>query len=83
MFFPWISIASTEYGAVLLDKKKGRYWQVNDSGALIADGIQRNMSIDEIANGLVEAFDVDFQQAQEDVINLVRELVELRMISGD
>ncbi|MGI0014285.1 MAG: lasso peptide biosynthesis PqqD family chaperone [Nitrososphaera sp.] len=77
---PWISIASTQYGAVLLDKKKGSYWQVNDSGAFIVDGIEHGRSIDEIVNGLVETFDVDLQQAQEDVINLVRELVDLGMM---
>lgn len=80
MFFPWISIASTDYGAVLLDKKRGGYWQVNDSGAFIVDGIENGMPIDEIANGLVEAFDVDLHKAQKDVINLVRELVDLGMM---
>lgn len=80
MFFPWISIASTEYGAVLLDKKKGDYWQVNDTGALIVDGIKNNMASDEIANVLVEAFNVDFQQAHEDVMYLVRELAEFGMV---
>lgn len=80
MFFPWISIASTQYGAVLLDKKKGSYWQVNESGAFIVDGIENGMSIDEIASGLVEAFDVELQRAQEDVIKLVRELVDRGMM---
>jgi len=80
VFFPWISIASTEYGVVLLDKKKGVYWQVNGTGALIVDGIKKNMASDEIANVLVEAFDVDFQRAHEDVMYLVSELAEFGIV---
>jgi hypothetical protein len=72
---PAVRVASTDYGAVALDERTGRYYQVNSTAACILDQLNKEgATVEMIAERVVAEFKVDYQQAQIDVETYCRQL---------
>lgn len=71
---PRYSRAQTEYGTVVLDGVRGRYFQLNPTATVVADELIAGRPVEEIAQVLHERFGVDLRTAQRDVVGLVEDL---------
>lgn len=69
-----VSTAETEYGAVLLDERSGRYWQLNPTGAVVVRTLLAGGTPTQAVAALTGEFDVDDTQARKDVTALVNQL---------
>ncbi|MBG0569195.1 lasso peptide biosynthesis PqqD family chaperone [Actinoplanes aureus] len=69
-----IVLNETEYGAVLLNQRRGTYWQLNPTGTAIIKAMLENDDVEATAKVLAERFDVDFERACQDVRSLVAEM---------
>lgn len=76
-----VSIARTEYGSVLLDQELGKYWQLNETGTLIAEELAAGKGEREICGRLTTEYDIDAEQARADVGALVAELLAAEMVT--
>ncbi|GAA2323183.1 lasso peptide biosynthesis PqqD family chaperone [Streptomyces kunmingensis] len=74
-----IAVTSTDFGGVLLDQRAGTYWQLNESGTVVVTALADGLGTQEAVERLVAAFDVDRAQAEADVAELTRQLVDARM----
>ena len=60
-----------EDGAMLLDVKTKRYYELNETAAAVWRGLEAGESLDRIAAGLSEAYDVTPERARESVERVV------------
>jgi hypothetical protein len=74
-----VSFASTSDGAVLLDQRSGRYWQLNATGHEALQALLDGCTPDESAQHLVDTYQVSREQATADVAALVRQLDEAQL----
>jgi DeoR/GlpR family transcriptional regulator of sugar metabolism len=65
------SLARTEYGAVVLDRSAGEYFQLTRSATLVVDKLLADGSVDDAVRALQDRFEVDRETAQRDVTELV------------
>ncbi|MFI0741253.1 lasso peptide biosynthesis PqqD family chaperone [Streptomyces sp. NPDC021100] len=70
-FAPDVATAETEYGTVLLDQRKGRYWELNPTGTLVVRTLLDGGGEADAVEALVGAFTVDRERAAADVAALV------------
>ncbi|EME99328.1 lasso peptide biosynthesis PqqD family chaperone [Streptomyces mobaraensis NBRC 13819 = DSM 40847] len=70
-FAPDVATAETEYGTVLLDQRKGRYWELNPTGTLVVRTLLDGGGEADAVEALVGAFAVDRERAAADVAALV------------
>ncbi|MCP2094440.1 MULTISPECIES: lasso peptide biosynthesis PqqD family chaperone [Actinosynnema] len=75
-----VSVADTEYGAVLLDGSSGDYWQLNPTGVLVLRGIADGLALDAVVEQVTTEFEVDREVAERDVSELVAELRGQRLL---
>ncbi|MFI7121468.1 lasso peptide biosynthesis PqqD family chaperone [Amycolatopsis sp. NPDC049868] len=73
-FRPNVSIVDTDYGSVLLDERKGRYFQLNPSGRIVVRTLLEGGDSEEAAGALIEEYDVSRERAERDVTALVEGL---------
>ncbi|KFU76048.1 Coenzyme PQQ synthesis protein D (PqqD) [Amycolatopsis lurida] len=73
-FRPNVSIVDTDYGSVLLDERKGRYFQLNPSGRIVVRTLLEGGDSEEAAGALIEEYDVSRERAEQDVTALVEGL---------
>lgn len=76
----YVSLVGTDDGAVLLDEKSGRYWQINTTGYLILQTLMRGGTPDEAARLLADTYEVNAQRAADDVTTLVELLSTTRLV---
>lgn len=69
-----VSTAETDYGTVLLDEKAGAYWELNPTATLVVRALLDGGEEADAAAALAREFDIDQEQARQDVETLVREL---------
>lgn len=74
VFAKHVTFTKTEYGGILLDKKKGRYWQLNPTAVLVTETLGAGGTLDDAVRHVTEAFDVDAERAQRDVTELLAQL---------
>ncbi|MDL9949028.1 lasso peptide biosynthesis PqqD family chaperone [Gordonia sp. ABSL11-1] len=77
---PDISSTETEYGTVLLDKKSGKYWNLNPTGTLIWQSILGSGDLNDAVNALVDTYDVDRTTASRDAQSVIDGLVDAGII---
>lgn len=65
---------------VLLDFGRGEYFGLDEVGAEVWRGIERGDSLGRITDRVVEIFDVAREQALEDIVAIVSDLVENRLV---
>ncbi|MFI8191807.1 lasso peptide biosynthesis PqqD family chaperone [Streptomyces sp. NPDC085946] len=69
-----VSTAETAYGTVLLDERKGEYWELNPTGTLVVRTLMAGADEAAAADALVAEFGVDRARAEQDVTALVAQL---------
>lgn len=69
-----VSVSDVVDGMVLLDERKGRYFKVNASGALILRTLLDGASPADAVRALVERYEVSEERAAADVDALTAEL---------
>ena len=60
---------------IVLDLAKGEYFALDDIGARLWSGLLRGNTIEQIARDVVEAYDVNLEQAAADLQCLTEELL--------
>jgi hypothetical protein len=69
-----VVLNETEYGAILLDQRRGTYWQLNQTGTMIVKALLADGDVETAARCLVEGYEVELESAREDVRTLVAEM---------
>ncbi|MGW5003096.1 lasso peptide biosynthesis PqqD family chaperone [Streptomyces hydrogenans] len=69
-----ISTVALEDGAVLLDQRTGRYWQLNESGAYTLRRILAGKSPAQAASEIAAHYGVEAEVARADVAAVIKQL---------
>ncbi|GAA3084469.1 hypothetical protein GCM10020000_83530 [Streptomyces olivoverticillatus] len=69
-----VSVVTVEDGMVLLDEHTGRYFQVNDSGAVVLGVLVEGGGEEEAVDALTERYGVPRDRALADVGKIVHQL---------
>lgn len=77
---PDIAATEVEHETVLLDERRGRYFKLNPTGALVLRTLLGGEDADRAAAVLSERFDIDPQQARADVSALIDALRAARLV---
>ncbi|WP_043632549.1 lasso peptide biosynthesis PqqD family chaperone [Nonomuraea candida] len=72
---PGVVTADTEYGLVLLDEGSGRYWRLNETGALVATVLIEGGTPETAARRLADRYGIHRPRAEQDVRALLNALV--------
>jgi hypothetical protein len=75
-----VTLTSVESGAVLLDGRRGRYWQLNESGSTVLRKLLAGDTPDTAAASLTAAAPVSDAQAQQDVRALIDALSAAKLL---
>ncbi|KOG77537.1 MULTISPECIES: lasso peptide biosynthesis PqqD family chaperone [Streptomyces] len=75
-----IAVTTTEYGGVLLDENDGSYWQLNDTSVIVVDTLAAGHTPEIAVERIVAAFDVERAEAESDVAEMTRQLVEAKIL---
>ncbi|MBT2378583.1 lasso peptide biosynthesis PqqD family chaperone [Streptomyces sp. ISL-111] len=75
-----IAVTTTEYGGVLLDEKNGSYWQLNDTSIIVVETLAAGQAPEVAVERIVAEFDVERAEAESDVAQLTRQLVEAKIL---
>ena len=81
-----VSVSSTQMSselageAVILDVQEGLYYGLDEVGASVWKLIQTPTTVAEIQAGIMEEYDVDAAQCEQDVIELIAELAEAGLV---
>ncbi|MFJ8689558.1 lasso peptide biosynthesis PqqD family chaperone [Micromonospora wenchangensis] len=79
---PHVTMTETESGAVLLDGRAGRYWQINQSAALALRHLLAGQSVEATVVKLRERFDDGRNEAADDVAHLVESLRRAKLVTS-
>jgi hypothetical protein len=74
-----VAFTETEDGAVLLDQRSGKYWQLNGSGELILRTLLAGGDPQRAAEAVAARYPVDAERALTDVETLVQALRAARL----
>jgi hypothetical protein len=77
-----VSIAETDHGAVLLDERTGRYWQLNQSGGMVLRELLAGRTPQEAGAVLAGTFPVSPEQAEADAHALLGRLREAGLLAA-
>jgi hypothetical protein len=75
-----VSATDTQDGAVLLDGKSGRYWQLNRTGAWVLSSLADERRPEQIAEDLASRYGIDGERALTDVRAIVDMLRSARLV---
>jgi hypothetical protein len=78
-----VSTTETDDGAVLLDERAGRYWQLNLTGALVLRLLLDGAAPHQVAPTLADQYPVSIEQAAADVAALLRHLRTAGLVTDD
>jgi hypothetical protein len=67
---------------VVLDRRSERIHQLNQTACFIWDRCDGDRSLEQIADGMIEAFEVDEETATRDVVATVKQFAELGLLEG-
>lgn len=79
---PHVEMVDVDFGAVLLDRNSGGYWELNEMGATVVHLGLSAVPRAAVLDSILSTFDVAPQQAEEDVDALVAALREAGLIEG-
>ena len=68
-----VSVVTTDYGAILLDRSSGQFWALNPTGALVLSTVQESGDEKEAVDAVLRNFDVDPDTAHRDVLALLEQ----------
>jgi hypothetical protein len=75
-----ITITPMEAGAVILDGRRGRYWQLNGTGAVVLHSLSEGGTLESAAELLAANSSVSLEQAMADARALVDSLVKANLV---
>lgn len=75
-----VSVTETADGAVVLDQRSGKYWQLNPSGAVVLATLLAGGTPEQAAEAVVARYPVDADRALADVRALVAALRSARLV---
>jgi hypothetical protein len=75
-----VTLTPVDSGAVLLDGRRGRYWQLNESGSTILRKLLDGETPDSAAANLSASAPVSDIQAQQDVMALIDALSAANLV---
>ncbi len=64
----------------MLDMKEGVYYGLNEMGTIIWEFIQEPVTIQEIVNNILEEYEVDEETCYGDVVELLEQMLENKLI---
>ena len=67
---------------VILHFDSGRYYSLNSTGSLIWENLLDDLSLDEIADQVCSAFDVDRQVAKKDTEKIINDFLAKKIIKN-
>tara|TARA_X000001036_G_scaffold429211_1_gene460102 strand:+ start:420 stop:707 length:288 start_codon:yes stop_codon:yes gene_type:complete len=78
-----VALSSLEDEAILLNLSSGTYFKLNSVGSFVIEKISEFKNFEEIINSVSEAFDIDYNDCENDIksflLNLKkRELIEIK-----
>jgi Coenzyme PQQ synthesis protein D (PqqD) len=76
---PDISACDTQNTLILLDQRRGRYWQLNTTGAAVLRALLSGATPTQIATRLSTARPVTLQRATADINALIEHLIHARL----
>lgn len=71
---PHVSLTEADDGMVVLDERRGRYWQLNQTGAFVLRSLLDNRDVDVVATTLRERYPGTPDDVADDVRRLVGSL---------
>lgn len=77
---PDTALTDTPDGSVLLNKRTGRYWQVNRTGTHTLDRLLVSETADQIAADLAARYDIDAAQVQADITAMTESLLAAGLV---
>jgi hypothetical protein len=77
---PDVTVTPMEAGAVVLDGRRGRYWQLNATGAAVLQTLRDGRDAEAAADLLSADGAVTAEQALADVRALIDSLIEARLL---
>ena len=80
---PEVACTETDYGIVLLDKRSGKYWNLNTTGALVWRSILETGGLDHAVSTLLRDYNVEHETVIADVHNVAAKLTEAGVITND
>lgn len=83
---PYDHIVFTEFDGtegILVDLNTKKYYQLNETATLIWKGIAKKAPILEIATGLTANYEVTPEDAQRNVLAIVQQFQDYKLISAD
>lgn len=75
-----VTVASTDYGLVLLDESGGEYWNLNPTGALVIRSVSGGATPEQAARALADEHPVDLATARADVDELLGSLLTAGLV---
>ncbi|KAF4408865.1 MULTISPECIES: lasso peptide biosynthesis PqqD family chaperone [Streptomyces] len=69
-----VTTVETEYGAVLLDQRHGKYWQLNPAGTVLLGAFEDGSGIDGAVETLAERYGVEPATARDHLGALLEQL---------
>jgi len=66
--------------AILINLSNGIYYSMDKVGAVVWELIEKNCSADEMVTAIINRYEVDSSQAQNDVERLLKELLDEKLI---
>jgi mannose/fructose-specific phosphotransferase system component IIA len=78
---PHVTATPSGGGMVLLDTRSGKYWQLNETGALILSDLLEGASPAETAAHLAEQHPTAAERASRDIDALLQQLATAQLIS--
>lgn len=75
-----LKIISQDDGAMVFDKSRGIYFQVNASGVTMLEGLGKGMTMEELVEELENSFSLDYTQAKSDVQEFLVLLKEMKLV---
>ncbi|MCG3754328.1 MULTISPECIES: lasso peptide biosynthesis PqqD family chaperone [unclassified Amycolatopsis] len=81
VFRKHVSLAETEFGAVLLDQRSGRYWEMNPTAALIVRALEAGETPERTAEIVAGKFAVDRDRSLADVSNIIGKIAAAGLLS--
>lgn len=74
-----LQIINQDDGAMVLDKGRGIYFQVNASGVVMLEGLSKGLTIEELVSKLETLFSINKAQAEVDVADFMTLLKEMKL----
>ncbi|TAK08412.1 PqqD family protein [bacterium] len=75
-----VNVRVVDGETVVLDRQAGLIHQLNQTASFVWDQCDGKSTLEEIANRLAEAFDVDSETAARDVARIVRQAQKLNLL---